>query len=287
MGRCFTIIAQGAMGSAVARRIHERGAAVRTSLAGRSTASARRAAESGMVAVESDRDLVEGVDIVLSIVPPGEAVALAERLRPVLAGIARKPLYIDCNAVSPATVARIAAVLAPHGVPFIDGGIIGGPPKLDDAGPRIYLSGPAASQAAMLRDYGIDIRLLDGAIGDASALKMSYAGITKGLTAIGTAMMLGAAANGAAAALVAELADSQPNLLAHLRRSMPDMYLKAYRWVAEMHEIADFLADGSGASQIYEGMAGLYQAIAKAAAEARVPGNAIATLDGVLAGNAK
>jgi putative dehydrogenase len=287
MGRSFAIIAQGAMGSAVARRMHERGATVRTSLAGRSAASARRAAECGMVAVESDRDLVEGVDIVLSIVPPGEAAALAERLQAVLAGAARKPLYIDCNAVNPTTVARIAAVLAPSGASFIDGGIIGGPPKPDGAGPRFYLSGPAAAQAAILRDYGVDIRLLDGPIGAASALKMSYAGITKGLTAIGTAMMLGAAANGAAAALLAELADSQPNLLAYLRRSIPDMYPKAYRWVAEMREVAGFLADDAGASRIYQGMAGLYEGMAKAAAEARVPGNAVATLDSVLAGDAK
>src|SRR5260221_14306409 len=82
MGHIFTIIAPGAMGSAVARRMHERGATVRTSLAGRSAASARRAAEAGMIAVESDRDLVEGVDIVLSIVPPGEAIGLGDRLLP-------------------------------------------------------------------------------------------------------------------------------------------------------------------------------------------------------------
>jgi 3-hydroxyisobutyrate dehydrogenase-like beta-hydroxyacid dehydrogenase len=283
MGHCFTIIAAGAMGSAVARRMHERGATVRTSLAGRSAASARRAAECGMVAVDSDRALVEGVDIVLSIVPPGEAVALAERLVPVLAGAARKPLYIDCNAVNPTTVARIVAVLAPSGVPFIDGGIIGAPPKQEGAGPRFYLSGHPAAQAAILRDYGVDIRLLDGPLGAASALKMSYAGITKGLTALGTAMMLGAAANGSAAALLAELGESQPNLLAYLRRGMPDMYPKAYRWVAEMREVAGFLADDSGASQIYEGMAGLYQSIANAAAEPCGPSSVISTLDGILA----
>ncbi len=105
MDHIFTIIAPGAMGSAVARRMHERGATVRTSLAGRSAASARRAAEAGMMAVESDRDLVEGVDIVLSIVPPGEAVGLAERLQPLLAAASRKPLVIDCNAINPTTAA--------------------------------------------------------------------------------------------------------------------------------------------------------------------------------------
>jgi 3-hydroxyisobutyrate dehydrogenase-like beta-hydroxyacid dehydrogenase len=282
MGHIFTIIAPGAMGSAVARRMHERGATVRTSLAGRSAASARRAAEAGMIAVESDRDLVEGVDIVLSIVPPGEAIGLGERLLPLLAATSRKPLVIDCNAVNPTTAARIATILAPGGAAFVDGGIIGGPPKLDGPGPRFYLSGPAAGDAAMLRDYGVDIRLLDGAVGAASALKMSYAGITKGLTALGSAMMLGAAANGSAAALLEELGDSQPNLLAYLRRSVPDMYGKAYRWVAEMREIAGFLGEGAGSGQIYEGMAQLYGSIASAAAAERGPGNAVATLEGVL-----
>ena len=198
MGHIFSIIGPGAMGSAVARRIRERGATVRASLEGRSAASFRRAAEAGMIAVASDRDLVEGVDMVLSIVPPGEAVGLAERLVPLLAATSRKPLVIDCNAINPTTAARIATILAPGGAAFVDGGIIGGPPKLDGPGPRFYLSGPAAGDAAMLRDYGVDIRLLDGAIGAASALKMSYAGITKGTTAIASAMLLGAARFGCA-----------------------------------------------------------------------------------------
>src|SRR5216683_5174050 len=118
MAPIFTIIAPGAMGSAVAHRMRERGATVRTSLAGRSVASARRAAECGMTDVASDRELVEGVDIVLSIVPPGEATALAARLKPVLSAVARKPLVIDCNALNPATVAEIASLLAPSGAPF-------------------------------------------------------------------------------------------------------------------------------------------------------------------------
>jgi len=286
MGHVFTIIAPGAMGSAVARRMTERGATVRTSLAGRSAASIRRAAEAGMSAVETDRDLVEGVDIVLSIVPPGEAVGLAERLVPPLAATPRKPLVIDCNAINPATAARIAAILAPSGAAFADGGIIGGPPKLDGPGPRFYLSGPAAGDAAVLREYGVDIRLLDGAVGAASALKMSYAGITKGLTALGSAMMLGAAASGSAAALLKELGDSQPNLLAYLRRSVPDMYGKAHRWIAEMDEIASFLGEGSASGRIYQGMAQFYDSIAIAAAADCVPGNPVATLEAVLAAGA-
>src|SRR6185437_11707652 len=105
--------------------------------------------------------------------PPAEALTLARRLQAALCTVARKPLVIDCNAVNPATVARIAESLAPSAAPFVDGGIIGPPPKLDGKGPRFYLSGAATSRAGILREYGVDIRSLDGPVGAASALKMS------------------------------------------------------------------------------------------------------------------
>ena len=127
------VIAPGAMGSAVAACMAARGVEVRTSLAGRSDASAARARRAGMIAVE-DAAIVSA-DIVLSIVPPGEAVGLAERLAPALRAARTRPVYVDCNAISPATVARVAAVLAPTGCEFVDGGIIGPPPE-DPVRPR-------------------------------------------------------------------------------------------------------------------------------------------------------
>lgn len=259
MGSSIAIIAPGAMGSAVAARMRDHGAAIRTSLAGRTAASAARAEAAGMVAIADDHGLVEGVDAILSIVPPGDALALAERLRPALAAAARKPIYVDCNAVNPNTVARIGECLAATGCAFVDGGIIGGPPTPGTPGPRLYVSGPGAGDIETLRRYGLDIRRIDGPVGAASALKMSYAGITKGLTAIGTAMILGAAAGDCAPALLTELAASQPALLAYFRRSIPDMYGKAYRWVAEMEEIAGFVPDDAA---IYDGAARLYERLA-------------------------
>src|SRR5437762_13152030 len=103
MSTSIAIIAPGAMGSAIAARMRERGAIIRTSLAGRSPASAARAAAAGMIAAANDRALVESVDVILSIVPPGDALGVAERLRPCIAAAARKPVYVDCNAVNPAT----------------------------------------------------------------------------------------------------------------------------------------------------------------------------------------
>ncbi|MEI9985679.1 MAG: NAD(P)-binding domain-containing protein [Aliidongia sp.] len=174
----IAVVAPGSMGAAIGRRLVERGAEVRTALAGRSAATRARAAAAGMVAAEPSGLAEAG--FILSIVPPGEALALAESLVPVLTQATHKPLYVDCNAVSPDTVARIATVIAPTGCRFVDAGIIGGPPQPDAAGPVFYASGPDAGCLAALAEYGLEISLLDGPIGAASALKMSYAGITKG-----------------------------------------------------------------------------------------------------------
>src|SRR6266705_1192382 len=121
------IIAQGSMGSAVARRLAENGVEVLTSLAGRSAASAARAREAGMRTVADEE--AAAADFFLSIVPPGDALALAERLSSHLERSNHKPVYVDCNAVNPDTVARIAPVIAAAGAPFVDAGVIGGPPK--------------------------------------------------------------------------------------------------------------------------------------------------------------
>ncbi len=262
MALTIAIIAAGAMGSAVAQRLVDHGVIVRTSLEGRSPASAKRAAAAGMIAASDDRALLDGAAALLSIVPPGEARALAHRFRATLSALEAKPVYVELNAVNPATVTEIAAIIAAARCPFIGGSIIGGPPKPGEAGPRFYIAGPDSARLAMLTEHGLDIRPLEGGIGAAAALKMSYAGLTKGLTALGAAMILAAAESGAGPALARELAASQPNMLAYLRRSIPAMYGKSYRWVAEMREIAGFVPPETGASAIYEGAARLYEHIA-------------------------
>ena len=259
----IAVVAPGSMGAGVAQRLRLRGAEVAMTLEGRSAASGGRAA--GMRLFDSEAALVGRAEVVLSIVPPGEALALARRLAPVLAG----RVFADCNAVSPATVAAVAEALP--GVDFVDIGIIGGPPKGEDAGPRLYASGASAGTLSALTDWGIDLRPIDGGVGAASALKMSYAGITKGLTALGSAMALGAVRSGAAAALHAELAASQPGLLAYFERSVPDMFDKAYRWVAEMEEISSYLEGMPGAG-MYAGAAELYAAVAADRATAGADG---------------
>ncbi len=261
MSEVVAVIAPGEMGSAVGRRLREHGARVVTSLKGRSAASIARAERAGLTPIDSDERLVDEAEFILSIVPPGEAMALAERLGPALARASRKPVYVDCNAVAPATAQRIGERLAGAGCAYVDAAIIG-PPPAAAARTVFYASGPAAGALMRLGDRGLMVRVLDGPIGAASALKMSYAGITKGLTALGAAMMLGAERGGAASALRRELAESQPHLLAYLARQVPSMFPKAYRWVAEMEEIAAFLEGDAAAPSIYRAIARLYARLA-------------------------
>jgi 3-hydroxyisobutyrate dehydrogenase-like beta-hydroxyacid dehydrogenase len=268
------LVAPGAMGAGIGRRLTERGATVLTSLAGRSAGSAARAAAAGMTAV-SDPELA-AADFLLSVLPPSDALALARRFAPHLAAGDRKPVFVDCNAVTPETVRGIAEVIGETGADFVDGSIIGGPPKAGYGGPTLYVCGPAAARVAALRDFGLEIAVLDRPVGAASALKMSYAGITKGLVALGAVMVLGAARKGVDDELYRELAASQPALLAWLTQSVPGMYAKAYRWVGEMEEIADFVGADPAGRQIYAAAAQLY---ARLAADDKGDRTEIARLD--------
>jgi 3-hydroxyisobutyrate dehydrogenase-like beta-hydroxyacid dehydrogenase len=261
MSPIVAVIAPGAMGAAVGKRLADNGVTVLTSLVGRSEETRARAVAAGMTAARDDE--IARADFILSILPPGDALALAQRFVPALTASNAKPVYVDCNAINPKTVERVAAAIAPTECPFVDAGIIGQPPKPGDAGPRIYASGAAAPRVASLRDYGLDIRVLDGELSAASALKMSYAGITKGTQAIGAAMMLAAMRGGTADALMAELQFSQKEMLAWLKRQLTMMPPKAYRWVAEMEEIAGFVGDDPAAGELYEGAAEFYERFAE------------------------
>lgn len=261
------IVGAGEMGAAVGGRLRESGARVLTSLAGRSAESVARVRNAGLEVVYDDDSLVRDASFVLSIVPPGVAVEVAERLRGPLSRSQAKPAFVECNAISPATCRRIRDLSG--AVTFIDAGIIGGPPiagTQDPAkGPRFYASGSDAHLLKRVASFGLDISILDGPVGAASALKLSYAGLTKGFTALCATMLGAAEREGLADALRTELARSQPSFLARMDRAVPDMRPKAYRWVAEMRQIAEFVGNPDDGATIYEGAALLYQRIASSA----------------------
>jgi 3-hydroxyisobutyrate dehydrogenase-like beta-hydroxyacid dehydrogenase len=281
MGQGFmteiAIVSPGAMGSAMGAILASKGARVTTSLTGRSAASTERARSAGFTVLGGDDEMVAGADFILAILPPSQAEALAQRLKAPISRSAKKPIYIDCNAISPETAKRIGAALEGSGCKYVDGGIIGLPPKGPGAITRIYVAGEAAKQAMKLNDLGLNVRLIDGPIGAASALKMAYAGVTKGLTALASVMALAATRAGSAEAFRQELSETQPQLLAWCERQVPNMFSKAYRFVGEMEEISDFLGEDAAGADMFDAIAKRYQQLADDNA-AKTPGGDIAQL---------
>lgn len=260
----IAVVSTGDMGGAVARRLRDGGLRVVTPLDGRSERTRALAAAAGAEDAGSLAAAVRESDVLLSILPPGRAVELARAV-----GRDRRPLYVDCNAVSPATALHVASEV---GERFVDAGIIGAP-----GAPRIYACGPHAVE---LTSLPLDVRVLGGPLGTASALKMCYAALTKGLTALLTESMVTADVLGVTGALHDELADSQPQFLAAAQRQLPSMVPKAYRWIAEMEEIATTFAGAGMTPLMLQGAADVYRLVETARAGA--PASGLDDLDGLV-----
>jgi putative dehydrogenase len=260
------IVSPGNMGAAIGARLVANGIHVITP-GGRSPDSLKRAVEAGMSIVEEEA--VGDADFVFSIVPPDRAVENARRLAPHI-GSGRRPLFIDWNAIGPDTVREIDGIVVGAGGRFADGSIIGLPPHGEAPGPKLYASGREAGALSVLEGHGIRFGIMDAKIGAASALKLSYAGITKGLIALGSAMFLAAERAGCEEALLQELAASQPGLSASFAKSIPDMFSKAARWVPELEEIELFVGKDRPESAIYDAMAEFYAELADDAAGDRI-----------------
>jgi putative dehydrogenase len=257
------LIGTGEMGSGIGGLLVANGATVVTTLQGRSTASAERVARAGIGVVDDLTAIARTCPIVLSIVPPDRAIGVAEAFADAYGAGTSDPLFVDCNAIAPATAQTIDAILGAARIRFVDAGIVGGAPKPGYDGPNVFASGAHVATFEALTAYGLRVRPLAGGIGVASSLKMCYAGITKGITAVGTTMFAASERAGVRDALMAELSVSQPALYAWLTRQIPTMYPKAYRWVGEMREIAAFGGADPSVAAIYEDFAQLYAAIAE------------------------
>jgi len=215
----------GEMGAAIGAALLAAGHEVLWASEGRSEATRRRAAD--FVDAGSVANVIARSEVVFSVVPPSAAFELAESL-PAFDGI-----YVDANAVSPATAVRVSSVVER----FVDGGIVGGPPA-----PRLYLSGDdAARVAALFEGSAIETEL----VSNASAVKCAYAAWTKGSGALLLAIREFAKAEGIWEPLAEEWARSQPQLADRLASAERSAAAKGWRFIGEMEEIAAaFAADG-------------------------------------------
>lgn len=242
----------GAMGAAVGRCLRGVGVPVVWASDGRGADTRGRADEAGLTDVGSVDALVEASDVVLSVCPPDAAVEVARLAR------RHTGIYVDANAVAPVTMAEVAAALPEARV--VDGGIIGLPPR-PGRGTRLYLAGDGADEVAPLwAGSDLEVLVLPGPLGAASALKMAYAGWTKGSAALLLTMRAAAREAGVEDALVAEWGHSLPDLPARHDAALASAREKGWRWVGEMEQIAQFLRSQGQPGGALDAAADVYRA---------------------------
>ncbi|KAK8048550.1 hypothetical protein PG994_010280 [Apiospora phragmitis] len=284
------ILSIGDMGMGIAKLLIAKGFAVATNCKGRSQETIDRAQAAHVEVLKSDVELTDACSVILSVVPPRDALATATRVVESLVGLSQRdagPLYlVDLNAVAPSTVRQTAELVAKSRAPirFVDGCILGGPPSLKKSAeegssssdadadiskswsrPSIPTSGP--HKLSDIGGYGetlaatLNTRHISPEVGAASGLKMCFASTTKGFTALAIQSFTTAQKLGVLDELKQELADR--GAWERAAGGVTAMAPKAYRWVREMEEIArTFEEDGGFAPDSFTGAAKVFQAVA-------------------------
>ncbi|MYD10471.1 MAG: NAD(P)-dependent oxidoreductase [Chloroflexi bacterium] len=228
------ILNPGAMGASIAASARAAGHEVVWASAGRSAATQQRAAENDLRAVETLAELCAACEVIVCVCPPHAAEAVADAV--ISAGF--DGLYCEGNAISPQKAQAIGARMSAAGIDFVDGSIVG-PPAWQAGSTRFYLSGPSAGQVAALFAGTLTEAIAIGdEIGKASALKMTFAALTKGSTAL-LAAIYGVSENlGVRAELEREWGMRSAEAVAQRRDQVRGVTAKAWRFAGEMQEIA-------------------------------------------------
>jgi 3-hydroxyisobutyrate dehydrogenase-like beta-hydroxyacid dehydrogenase len=273
----------GEMGAAVAGCLTGRGLEVGWVPAGRSPVTAGRAAAAGLTAVLAVSDLTARAGVILSICPPHAALATAQAVAGAPGGF--PGVFVDANAISPGTARQVRAVVEQAGASYVDGGIIGLPPGGTAGGTRLYLSGPRAADVRdLFTGTELDARVIDRGPGSvaASAVKMAYAGWTKGTAALLLTVRALAQAEGVADILLGEWALSQPELAGRSAAAARSAEAKGWRWTGEMTEIAAALAAAGLPDGFHQAAADIFRRTRPSAADGPVDDTADATTERVL-----
>ncbi len=289
----------GEMGAAVGQCLAGAGHQVLWVPEGRGAATSARAAAAGLTGVGGGlAELVRRAGVIVSVCPPHAALDVARRV----AGAGFGGVYVDANAISPATAREVAGLVEADGASYVDGGIIGTPPVAPGF-IRFYLSGARAGEVRALFDGSlVDARVVDyepragaggigaragaggigaradagggaggggarsgaGGIGAASAVKMAYASWTKGTAALLLAARALARAEGVEETLLAEWGISQPGLDDRSARAGGSAAAKGWRWIAEMEEIAATMAAAGLPGGFHQAAAEIYRRFAPA-----------------------
>jgi 3-hydroxyisobutyrate dehydrogenase-like beta-hydroxyacid dehydrogenase len=241
----------GEMGAAVGQCLTGAGHTVLWVPDGRSAATRERAAAAGLDGC-GWAEMSARSDVIVSVCPPGAALEVARAV----AGFGG--LYLDANAIAPATAGEVAAIVTAGGAGYVDGGIVG-PPPLAPGNTRLYLSGPRAAEVqALFGGTNVDARVVPPP-GTASAVKMAYASWTKGSAALLLAARALARAEGVESVLLEEWGISQPGLEKRWDGAAGAAAAKGWRWVAEMEQIAETMAAAGLPEGFHQAAAEIYR----------------------------
>lgn len=261
--KTVAILSPGEMGAAVGAALHKGGLDMVTCLAGRSAPTAERAKAAGFRAVGDAETLLGEADLVLSILPPEQAPEQAATVAAAMRRSGNRPPYADCNAVSPGTAMRIGEIIRAAGALYVDVGIVGAPPGRTDKPTRFFVSGTNAALMDALDGKGIDVRQCGPEEGRASAIKMCYAAITKGTSALHAAVLIAAERLGVSEELHEELPYSVAPLYKRMEAMVPALPAVSGRYIGEMREIARTM-DAAGLSPDFHiGATELYELLEK------------------------
>ncbi len=261
----IAILMPGNMGHSVGRALGVHGHRVITCLAGRSARTRNLAESAGLHDMPDLETLLGEADLVLSILPPSRALELAQRVAEAMGRIDwgrtdRRPVYVDCNAVSPDTARAAGELIAAAGASFIDAGIIGAPPGRDV--PRFYVRGTDTRDMESLDGKWFRVVPLGSEVGRASGIKMCYAGLTKGTWTLQTSVLLAAEAMGLSAELREELLSSQAAAYAAMEQTIPRIPADSERWIGEMEQIAETFKAVGVPDHFHRGAAAVFTLIA-------------------------
>lgn len=231
------ILSIGEMGFHWAKLLKSHGVEVLTFDRDRGEVSRKRGENAGVKSVPSMAELVQSSELIVSIVVPSAAMPVATNVADAVNKSGRKNLlFLDANAISPMTADEIAALLDPAGVDFVDGCIIGSAAKLGK-GTIVYVSGQQASRLKALESFNIPVKVLGPNTNQASAFKVVYAGLTKGLQGLFCELFMGARRFGLLKALSAQYEDSFPGLIDKVSSSIVGLRIHAGRRAEEMDEL--------------------------------------------------
>lgn len=231
------ILSIGEMGFHWAKLLKSHGVEVLTFDRDRGEVSRKRGENAGVKSVPSMAELVQFSELIVSIVVPSAAMRVATNVADAVNKSGRKNLlFLDANAISPMTADEIAAVLDPAGVDFVDGCIIGSAAKLGK-GTIVYVSGQQASRLKALESFNIPVKVLGPNTNQASAFKVVYAGLTKGLQGLFCELFMGARRFGLLKELSAQYEDSFPGLIDKVSSSIVGLRIHAGRRAEEMDEL--------------------------------------------------